>query len=281
VRWCRTDAGDAALSGVVSKTKTDRMESYVLAETFKYYYLLFAPQAIDSDAVMFNTEAHPLRAPAAKPERLRPMSDTIDPRETAAPHNKRARRALIAEISSLFALAVSFLALGLGIWQARLMSEQTRVMQQQARAGVWPYLSIGYALVADGERRGYTWRIDNDGVGPARIESVTLTLDGKPLEHWKDVFRALYGDAPVQATYSQIYGKVLPPSTNRETTIEAVHIADPGQAKTFFEAQSRLEMSICYCSVYDDCWIAHRQSPVVQQVERCETRGIVQFEPSL
>ncbi|HET7923956.1 MAG TPA: glycoside hydrolase family 47 protein, partial [Rhodanobacteraceae bacterium] len=32
------------------------------AETFKYYYLLFAPAALDFDAVTFNTEAHPLRA---------------------------------------------------------------------------------------------------------------------------------------------------------------------------------------------------------------------------
>ena len=62
VRHCRTDAGYAALADVISKTKKDRMESYVFAETFKYYYLLFAPQAIDFDAVTFNTEAHPLRA---------------------------------------------------------------------------------------------------------------------------------------------------------------------------------------------------------------------------
>jgi hypothetical protein len=209
------------------------------------------------------------------------MPENTERTEPASPRGKRAHRALIAEISSLFALAVSFLALGLGIWQARLMSEQTRLMQQQARAGVWPYLSIGYALVADGDKRGYTWRIDNDGVGPARIESVTLTLDGKPLEHWKDVFRALYGDVPVPATYSQIYGKVLPPSTNRETTIEAVHLSDPEQAKTFFEAQSRFEMSICYCSVYDDCWIARRQSSVQEPVERCDTTGTKQFEPNL
>jgi len=61
VRWCRTDGGYAALSDVVTKAKKDRMESYVFAETFKYYYLLFAPQALDFDAVTFNTEAHPLR----------------------------------------------------------------------------------------------------------------------------------------------------------------------------------------------------------------------------
>jgi mannosidase alpha-like ER degradation enhancer 2 len=62
VRWCRTDAGYAALASVVTKAKKDRMESYVFAETFKYYYLLFAPEALDFDAVTFNTEAHPLRA---------------------------------------------------------------------------------------------------------------------------------------------------------------------------------------------------------------------------
>jgi hypothetical protein len=209
------------------------------------------------------------------------MSESTDYAEHTSPRRRRVRRSLVAEISSLFALAVSFLALGLGIWQARLMSEQTRLMQQQARAGVWPYLSIGYALVADGDKRGYTWRIDNDGVGPARIESVTLTLDGKPLEHWNDVFHALYGNAPVQATYSQIYGKVLPPSTNRETTIEAVHLFDPAQAKTFFDAQSRIDMSICYCSVYDDCWIARRQSPAQEPVARCDATGAKQFEPNL
>jgi mannosidase alpha-like ER degradation enhancer 2 len=63
VKYCRTDAGYAALEDVVAKKKKDRMESFVFAETFKYYYLLFAPpQVLDFDAVTFNTEAHPLRA---------------------------------------------------------------------------------------------------------------------------------------------------------------------------------------------------------------------------
>ena len=62
VRRCRTPAGYAALESVVTKKRKDRMESYVLAETFKYFYLLFAPQALDFDAVTFNTEAHPLQA---------------------------------------------------------------------------------------------------------------------------------------------------------------------------------------------------------------------------
>jgi len=61
-RHCRTKAGYAALESVVTKKRKDRMESYVLAETFKYFYLLFAPpETLDFKQVVFNTEAHPIR----------------------------------------------------------------------------------------------------------------------------------------------------------------------------------------------------------------------------
>ncbi|HMK39737.1 MAG TPA: glycoside hydrolase family 47 protein [Bacteroidota bacterium] len=60
--YCRTDAGYAVLSSVISKKKADSMESFFLAETLKYLYLLFAPpETLDFDAVTLNTEAHPLR----------------------------------------------------------------------------------------------------------------------------------------------------------------------------------------------------------------------------
>jgi mannosidase alpha-like ER degradation enhancer 2 len=62
VKYCRTDAGYAALADVTTKQQRDEMESFVLAETFKYFYLLFAPpRTLDFDRIVFNTEAHPLR----------------------------------------------------------------------------------------------------------------------------------------------------------------------------------------------------------------------------
>ena len=60
-RYCRSAAGYAALSDVRTKEQADDMESFVLAETFKYLYLLFAPAAtLDLERVVLNTEAHPL-----------------------------------------------------------------------------------------------------------------------------------------------------------------------------------------------------------------------------
>jgi mannosidase alpha-like ER degradation enhancer 2 len=62
VKYCRTEAGYAALADVISKQQLDEMESFVLAETFKYFYLLFAPsETLQFDRVIFNTEAHPLK----------------------------------------------------------------------------------------------------------------------------------------------------------------------------------------------------------------------------
>ena len=62
LHYTRTESGFAALSSVVTKEQADQMESFFLAETLKYAYLLFAPpETLDFDAVIFNTEAHPIK----------------------------------------------------------------------------------------------------------------------------------------------------------------------------------------------------------------------------
>lgn len=61
-KYCRTEAGYATLKNVETKEKMDVMESFLFAETFKYYYLLFAsPKQFSLKNVVFNTEAHPIR----------------------------------------------------------------------------------------------------------------------------------------------------------------------------------------------------------------------------
>ena len=58
---CRTESGYANLIDVRTKKKSDAMPSYFLAETLKYFYLLFAPpEEFDFKNVVFTTEAHPM-----------------------------------------------------------------------------------------------------------------------------------------------------------------------------------------------------------------------------
>jgi mannosidase alpha-like ER degradation enhancer 2 len=62
MKYCRTAEGYAALKSVLTKEQSDSMQSFLFAETFKYFYLLFAPpKTLNFDKVIFNTEAHPIR----------------------------------------------------------------------------------------------------------------------------------------------------------------------------------------------------------------------------
>jgi mannosyl-oligosaccharide alpha-1,2-mannosidase len=77
-RYCRTNGGYGAIHDVrnVHIEPDDKMESFFLAETLKYLYLLFDPETpIDLlHKHVFNTEAHPMRifpvmdAAGVKPE---------------------------------------------------------------------------------------------------------------------------------------------------------------------------------------------------------------------
>ncbi|KAL9129578.1 MAG: hypothetical protein Q9217_001998 [Psora testacea] len=62
----RTDIAHAAIADVtqVGGEKVNSMESFWLAETLKYFYLIFSePGVVDLDEFVLNTEAHPFRRP--------------------------------------------------------------------------------------------------------------------------------------------------------------------------------------------------------------------------
>jgi len=77
-QWCKTESAYSAITSVTSNSdsivydkeknrwvkadtsKTNSMESFFMAETLKYLYLLFSPpDVISLDKFVFNTEAHP------------------------------------------------------------------------------------------------------------------------------------------------------------------------------------------------------------------------------
>ncbi len=63
-RSCRVESG--GYSGVRDVThatggvKDDLQQSFFLAETLKYFYLVFSDDSVSLDDVVFGTEAHPL-----------------------------------------------------------------------------------------------------------------------------------------------------------------------------------------------------------------------------
>ena len=67
LRATRAEAGHSAIEDVTFSEKpllSDNMESFWLAETLKYFYLLYeTPDVVSLDDWVLNTEAHPFRRP--------------------------------------------------------------------------------------------------------------------------------------------------------------------------------------------------------------------------
>lgn len=62
--YCRTDVAFTNIKDIRTKEQKDHMETFFLAETMKYLYLVFAnPQDINPETCVFSTEAHPFYVP--------------------------------------------------------------------------------------------------------------------------------------------------------------------------------------------------------------------------
>ena len=73
----KTDIANAAIKDVRSNppTQEDRMESFWLAETLKYFYLIYSEwHMVNLDEWVLNTEAHPLKRASGIPKYSMPGS---------------------------------------------------------------------------------------------------------------------------------------------------------------------------------------------------------------
>lgn len=182
-----------------------------------------------------------------------------------------------SQIGSLSALVFSVLALITSIYQTRLMQSQTELMQKQSRASVWPYITIGENSTHTIGKEAFSWRIDNNGVGPAKIKSLVVRVDGKAYTTWADALQALSPGKVLHGAQSSVNGTVLPPSLNRETTIEMIKLTEPDLARIFIDAQDRFAIEACYCSVYDECWVARLAEKNPAALAECSSAGKEEF----
>lgn len=92
-------------------------------------------------------------------------------------------------VIAICALLISTLAAGAAWWQARVVAAQTRVLQEQLGAQVWPYVNTSAGFTVD------TVQVDitNDGLGPAILRSVVASINGVSEPNFTAIMGALLG----------------------------------------------------------------------------------------
>jgi hypothetical protein len=172
------------------------------------------------------------------------------------------------------ALLISALAATAGWWQ-------THVIAQQLSAQVWPYVTVSGNFDAGALRLS----VDNDGLGPAIVESFVLLVDGKPQ---RDVIAAMHalvgpikrGDAHAAVDVSSISaGQVL--RTNSATVL--FRLTNKAVAPQLaIQMSRRLAIRTCYCSIVQNCWTfkisASNSTERPIAVSRCPEEGSSQLQ---
>ncbi|MEE4107735.1 MAG: hypothetical protein V2I24_00210 [Halieaceae bacterium] len=132
---------------------------------------------------------------------------------------------------------------------------ESAAVRQQTAAAVWPYVQVTVLDTDGGDTASFALRFANVGVGPARMQGMRLSHDGKAMRDWQQVVSTLI-DEPLRL--GQDYGKnrvsdgVLAPG-DRVIAFQTRH---PALARALSEATASgaTSLDFCYCSIFDECW---------------------------
>jgi hypothetical protein len=133
---------------------------------------------------------------------------------------------------------------------------ESQAVRQQTAASVWPYVQYTINDFDDGEAAGFGLNVGNVGVGPARMRGLRVSLDGTVVTDWQTITDALLDDA---ARLGVDYGKtdvgrrVIAPGDN----VAVFHTERTDLARALQTAVygGRIQLSYCYCSIFDQCWL--------------------------
>lgn len=194
--------------------------------------------------------------------------------EQPPPPKSRISAEAVIAISALF---VSVVSLGIGIYQGYLNA-------RMVAAASWPYLTFSTSNIQDGQSV-IRFLVQNGGVGPARIETFQIFVNGKPVANADALVSACCGldrnTTPVEELRKRV--PFLLSFSGPGTVVAAGATFEPFSWPQPRDETARSEWDrfdsdrgsivtakACYCSVLDDCWETDFSSTRHKSVSECK-----------
>jgi len=166
-------------------------------------------------------------------------------------------------LMALPALLISFAVAYFSFVQA----EATRKMQV---AEVWPRVLFDTANALDDGTPRLALSLANQGVGPALIRAVEIRHAGRP-QTSLDALLTACCNSPQDWTLmvEDVNETILRPGQEVSFAILQPGLVPPETYRAFDRARFGLGVRVCYCSVFDDCWIARETGADPEPVASC------------
>ena len=160
------------------------------------------------------------------------------------------------------AIVVSVVSLVVSVGHGRTMEKLVEANALQVKASTLPILRFTHGnLDEKTERPRVHFDLTNGGTGPAIIQWLTLSYDGKPVAGIPALLRACCGQKPGEDS-GQTYNNVATGQTlgaGQSSEIFAMRPPQAGDRRVWDTLESggrfRIGARACFCSVLDACWI--------------------------
>ena len=167
---------------------------------------------------------------------------------------------------TLVTVVTSVAALTLGAYTAQLQ-------RRHDSASVWPHLEFGITFA----QQTSGMQIINSGVGPAIVQSVTVSVDGHTVKSWPEVFKLVLDSTPSKYSSSSVSDHVIRSGETVNWFQLPTNILPPDIQSRI----ARVAIEVCYASVYDEHWIVEDaragQGSVWRNVRQCPTPSRSEF----
>jgi hypothetical protein len=180
---------------------------------------------------------------------------------------------------SLAALVTAVAAVVITLEQTKVMREEAELERNNARISVMPSVWLSTYI---GDTEGETYykvALTNKGLGPAVIERFDVAYHGQPVYNWDELARKMAADAGSEKSFEGDYLRSTRSPVSPGLMLEAGGMAypiqiddssEPDGIRLLMRASKDMAISLCYCSLYNDCFRTELfRRP--QEVESCET----------
>ena len=180
---------------------------------------------------------------------------------------------------SLAALITAVAAVVITLEQTKVMREEAELERKNARISVLPSVWLStYIDDTDGEAY-YKVVLTNKGLGPAVIERFDVSYQGLPVYNWDELVRKMAAHVGSEKSFEEDYLRSSRSPVSPGLMLEAGGTAyliqvdnnsDPDGIRLLLRGSVNMEMSLCFCSLYGDCFYTELfKRP--QEIDSCES----------
>lgn len=155
------------------------------------------------------------------------------------------------------ALFVSFISIYIAWHHGKVMQELVHQNEKLVEANSLPHLQLYGSNQTDSGERKVSLSVANQGIGPADIRSVQVKVDGRPVKTIAELLHACCATRNYSGiTTSTLLGFMERPAQ----VIDYLSLREADNPELFRLLETarrarRIETDLCYCSVFDDCWL--------------------------